>query len=165
MLNAKQSPKAKYHWSKEKIMECSNKVRKKTLKKADFFSMYYNLSVSLMRFLLDLLIAYTLISIRLYWANFVEVRHTNLVGVTYSYLFYSDCQEIIIFYFCFISAIENFISAIERLICNTFMFLQIMTTSGPNMKCHIINSCIWVTRLLHSCFEYILFQVSSLSFS
>ena len=53
------------------------------------------------------------------------------------------------FYFYLISAIENFISAIEylmfaieRLICNAFMFLRMLTTSGPNMKRHIINSCI-----------------------
>ena len=65
----------------------------------------------------------------------VEVRHTDPVGVTYSYSFSSDYREIIMFYFCLISAIE-------RLICNAFMFLRMMTTSGPNMKRHIINSCI-----------------------
>ena len=42
----------------------------------------------------------------------------------------------------FISTIEYFMFAIKRLICNAFMFLQIMTTSGPNIKCHVINSFI-----------------------
>lgn len=46
----------------------------------------------------------------------------------------------IIEYFMF--AIDYFMLAIKQLICNAFMFLQILTTFGPNIKRHIINLCI-----------------------
>ena len=69
----------------------------------------------------------------------VEVRHTDPVGVTYLHSFSSDHQEIIMFHFYLISAIDHCMLAIERLICNVFMFLRVVTTSGPNMKRHIYS--------------------------
>lgn len=55
-------------------------------------------------------------------SNSVEVRHTDSVGVIYSYSFFSNYSVIIIFYFCLILVIEDFISTIERLIYNVFLF-------------------------------------------
>jgi len=69
----------------------------------------------------------------------VEVRHTALVGVTYSYSFSSEHQEITLFYFLFFHPCDfgNSIPTIERLTCIAFMFLRVSTTFGPNMKRHI----------------------------
>ena len=48
----------------------------------------------------------------------------------------------------FMFVIDHCILAIERLICNAFMFLRIFTTFGPNMKRHI---CLFMCRDVGKC--------------